>query len=184
MGAFAFVHDGQRGHVEVTVAANAEPPLLGCNDDNLGFPACTASVRYPGDGYQCMLGWVQLVRSTDAKTADFEMDPNFLFPDADVPYCYYGYKPTLFDCPGRVHRDDMDWVAHSFLAASPIEAGARLVTPLQGFSWGFTRRNKNIGLLPLAQLRPADWDGHRAYLGSAYPGWQFAPASSWQVGEA
>lgn len=183
MVAFAFMHDGNHGRVEVSVVANTDPPSLGCNDDNLGFPACTASVDYPGGGYQRMVGWVQLVRSTDAVSADFEMDPNFLFPDADNPYCYYGYSPTLFDCPGREHREDMDWVAHSFLAASPIEAGARLVTPLQGFSWGFTRRNGRINLAPLAQLQPGDWDQHRAYLGSTYPGWQFAPAPLWQVGE-
>lgn len=70
--------------------ANSDPPSLGCDEENLMFPACTASVHYPGGGYQCMVGWVQLVRSTDASSEDFEMDPNFLFPDADSPYCYYG----------------------------------------------------------------------------------------------
>src|SRR6516164_3957416 len=100
---FRFIHYEQVGWIEVAVAANADPPSLGCDDDNLTFPACTALVRYPGGGYQCMFGWVQLVRSTDAGTADFEIDPNFLYPDIDVPYCYYGYKPTLFDCPGRRH---------------------------------------------------------------------------------
>ncbi|MBO0882176.1 MAG: hypothetical protein J2P17_17930, partial [Mycobacterium sp.] len=101
MSALDFVHHGKIGQIEATVMANIDPPSLGCDDANLMFPACTASVRYPGGGYQCMLGWVQLVRSTDARTQDFEMDPNFLLPGADSPYSYYGYNPTLFDCPGR-----------------------------------------------------------------------------------
>ena len=184
MSALRFVHRGKVGEIEVAVAANSDPPSLGCDDDNLTFPACTASVRFPGGGYECMFGWVQLVRSTDVRPDEFEMDPNFLFPNADVPYCYYGYKPTLFDCPGRTHRQDMDWVAHSFLAASPIEPGARLVTPLQGFSWGFTRRSRRIKLLPLTPLTPAEWDSHRSYLVAAHPGWQFAPAPNWQAGAA
>ena len=87
--------------VEADVVANDDPAKFGCNDDNLGFPVCTAELRYSGGDYQAMFGWVQLVRSTDATTPDFEMDPNFLFPDVDVPYCYHGYKPTLFDSPGR-----------------------------------------------------------------------------------
>jgi hypothetical protein len=104
MSVFGFVHQGLAGHIEVEVVANTDPPRLGCDDDNLTFPACTASVHYPGGGYQCMFGWIQLVRSSDAGTAEFEMDPKFLFPDADVPFCYFRYKPTLFDCPGRKQR--------------------------------------------------------------------------------
>ena len=183
MSALGFLHQGKAGQIEVAVVANSDPPCLGCDEENRMFPACTAFVHYPGGGYQCMLGWIQLVRSTDAEAEDFEMDPNFLFPDADIPYCYYGYKPTLFDCPGRRHSQDMGWVAHSFLAASPIVPGARTVTPLQGFSWGFTRRNQRIDLVPHVPLVPADWDSHRDYLGTAYPGWQFAPAPNWQAGQ-
>lgn len=183
MSALGFVHHGQAGRIDVEVVANTDPPRLGCNEDNLAFPACTASVQYPGGGYLSMFGWVQLVRSTDAGTQDFEMDPNFIFPEADVPYCYFGYKPTLFDCPGRTHTQDMDWVAHSFLAMSPIEPSARTVTPLQGFSWGFTRRSRQVELLPLTPLASADWDNHRAYLATAHPDWQFATAPNWQLAD-
>jgi hypothetical protein len=179
---FAFTHRGLTGHVEADVVANDDPAKFGCNDDNLGFPVCTAEVRYSGGGYQAMFGWVQLVRSTDATTPDFEMDPTFLFPDVDVPYCYHGYKPTLFDSPGRTHRDDMEWVAHSFLAASPIEPGARQVTPLQGFSWGFTRRG-TISLAPVLPLAPNGWISHIPYLQRAYPNWQFDPGPRWSQRE-
>jgi hypothetical protein len=178
MEQFEFTHHAVSGQVQVEVIANDDPPSLGCNDDNLGFPACVARVRYTGGGYLAMFGWVQLVRSTDAATVDYEMDPNFLFPDVDVPYCYYGYKPTLFDSPGRAHRDDMDWIAHSFLAASPVEPGARQVTPLQGFSWGFTRHG-TIQLTPVLPLTPNDWIRHIPYLRATYPNWQFDSDAHW-----
>jgi hypothetical protein len=174
-----FAHDGKVGSIDVEVVANADPSSLGCDADNLMFPACTASVRYPGGGYQCMFGWVQLVRSTDAPTADFEIDPNFLCPDSEIPYAYYGYNPTLFDCPGRRHAQDIEWVAHSFLAASPIEPRSRRVTPLQGFRWGFIRRSQRVDLLPLEPLHAADWDNHRTYLDDVYPEWQFSTAPDW-----
>jgi hypothetical protein len=179
MSALSFVHGGQVGQIEIAVVANVDPPSVGCDDESLMFPACTAVVRGSGGGYQGMLGWIQLVRSTDADTADFEVDPSFLFIDLDVPYCYYGYRPTLFDCPGRSHKQDMDWIAHSFLATSPIESRARLVTPLQGFSWGFTRRAERIEHLPVLPLNPADWDSHRPYLATAHPNWEFTSAPNW-----
>jgi hypothetical protein len=179
MKLFDFTHHAAPGRVEVDVVANADPSSLGCDDDNLLFPACTAKVRYAGGGYQAMFGWVQLVRSTDATTVDFEMDPYFLLPDIDVPYCFYGYKPTLFDAPGRTHRDDMDWIAHSFLAATPTEYGARQVTPLQGFSWGFSIRSRVIHPEPALPLRPNEWINHIPYLRAAYPSWQFDPVPRW-----
>jgi hypothetical protein len=76
----------------------------------------------------------------------------------------------------------MDWIAHSFLAASPIEPSARMVTPPQGFFWGFTVRNQSVDLVPLMPLLPNDWDSHLAYLRAAYPGWRFGQAPSWEVG--
>lgn len=183
MELFNFTHHAVPGRVEVDVVANADPPSLGCDDENLDFPACTAKVRYAGGGYHAMFGWVQLVRSTDAATAAFEMDPFFLFPDIDVPYCFYGYKPTLFDAPGRTHRDDMDWIAHSFLAVTPTEFGARQVTPLQGFSWGFSIRSKVIRVAPVLPLTPNEWISHLPYLRAAYPTWQFDSAPRWGARE-
>jgi len=169
-----FTHLEIPGEVSASVLANTDPAQLGGDEDNLGFPACTASVSYQGDGYLAMMGWVQLVRSTDAESSDFEMDPYFLFPDVDSPYAFYGYMPTLFDGPGRVHRDDMDWEAHSFLAATPLAYKARVVTPLVGFSWGFSIRGGLVELIPPAPLPPSAWLGHRTYLHATYPNWQFA----------
>ena len=179
MALFDFTYQATPGRVEVDVLANADPVSLGCDADNRQFPACKAKVRYAGGGYRAMFGWVQLVRSTDAATVDFEMDPYFLFPDIDSPYCFYGYKPTLFDAPGRTHRDDLDWIAHSFLAATPTEYGARQVVPLQGFSWGFSIRSGMIDLAPALPLAPNEWTIHIPYLRAVYPTWQFDSVTRW-----
>jgi hypothetical protein len=176
---FGFTHHAEVGSVEVDVGANTEPLSFGVRDDGQRFPACKAKVRYAGGGYHAMFGWIQLVRSTDAAAVEFEMDPFVLFPDIDSPYCFYGYKPTLFDAPGRSHREDMDWVAHSFLGATPIEHGAREVLPLQGFSWGFSIRNGVIQLASARPLTPSEWINHIPYLRAAYPNWQFTPVSGW-----
>lgn len=171
----AFEHLGRSGAVTVDVVANTDPASLGGDSDNLGFPACTASVSYQGGGYLAMMGWVQLVRSTDTASADFEIDPYALFADIDSPYAFYGYQPTLFDGPWRSRREDMDWVAHSFLAATPLEVGSRPVRPLVGFSWGFTIRQGQIDIAAPAPLASADWAEHVPYLAATYPSWQFAP---------
>jgi hypothetical protein len=51
------------------------------------------------------------------------MGPLDLFAHADSPYAFYGYLPTLFDGRSRFERDDMDWLAHSFLAATHAQCG-------------------------------------------------------------
>jgi hypothetical protein len=169
-----FHHHGLPGVIAVRVEPNDEPDSLGCGPENRGLPACTATVTYPGGGYQAMFGWIQLVRSSDATTDGFEMDPFVLFPDADSPYCFYGHAPTLFDGPGRDHRQDMTWLAHSFLAATPLEPPGRRVTPLAGFSWGFGIRAGAVALRGPAALSATDWRSHLDYLRASYPGWRFA----------
>ena len=171
-----FAHLGRSGVVTVDVAANTDPASLGGDEDNRGFPACTATVGYDGGGYLSMMGWVQLVRSTDADSEHFEMDPYFLFPDVDSPYAFYGYRPTLFDGPGRTQRADMDWLAHSFLAATPLEYRGRRVRPLVGFSWGFTIRDARIDIVAPAPLSSQDWVEHVPYLAATYPNWRFDSA--------
>ena len=168
-----FAHLGQPGQVSVSVVANTAPRDLGGNEDNLGFPACTATVSYQGGGYLAMMGWVQLVRSTDGSSREFAMDPYFLFPDVDSPYAFYGYQPTLFDGPGRAHREEMDWLAHSFLAATPLEYEAREVRPLIGFAWGFNIRSGHVDVVPASSLSIAAWAEHVPYLRATYPNWRF-----------
>lgn len=101
-----------RGTVQIDCRVNDDPDRLGCLPGAAGFPACTATVEFPHLGYRSMLGWVQLVRSTDNATngTAFESDPFSLFGDAPSPYCWYGLNPTLFDGPSRPIRDGLEWV--------------------------------------------------------------------------
>ncbi len=127
-----------------------------------------------------MFGWVQLVRSTDNESSGvrFELDPFGLFGDAPSPYCWYGQRPILFDAPSRWVRNPLKWVAHSFLATTPLDEVAQLqarrVVPLLGFSWGFTDTGRTVTLDDIEVLRDREWTMHLDVLRQGYPMWVFA----------
>jgi hypothetical protein len=84
-------------------------------------------------------------------------DPFRLYKRAPQPYCWYGHTPALFDAPSRDSRRPLDWLAHSFLAVSPLRGERRVVTPLLGFAWGFqVAAAHQVELKPLLPLTPAD----------------------------
>jgi hypothetical protein len=174
-----FTQQGHKGRVIVTVETTLSPVILGVGDSSLGLANCQATIEFSAGGYLGLLGWVQLVRSTDNTFhgRQFEMDPFDpfgLYERAPLPYCWYGIAPTLFDAPSRKERGDLDWVAHSFLAASPFGGNTRIVTPLLGFSWGFhITDDKNIELKPITVLTAADWEAHLPYLCGCYEEWEF-----------
>ena len=182
-----FVWKGEKGSIQVECVANDDPQFWGCwHATARGFPVCTASVEYPARGYRSLLGWVQLVCSTDNESAGaaFELDPFALFGDAPSPYCWYGQEPTLFDAPSRPVRKPLDWVAHSFLAATPLDGVAKLqprrVVPIVGFSWGFTDSGSVVSLHDLAVLPERAWDAHLELLRHTYPLWVFSPSHAEQ----
>ncbi len=174
-----FEHQGNKGRVLVSVATTTAPGDLGARDGSVGLANCTATIEFTGRGYHRLLGWVQLVRSNDNafQGRQFEMDPFDpfgLYERAPSPYCWYGIAPTLFDAPGRVERARLDWIAHSFLCASPLRGNRRIVTSLLGFAWGFhVADDGDIALEPVSSLSAADWTAHLPYLRSCYPEWQF-----------
>lgn len=174
-----FTHQGHNGRVIVTVETTLLPATLGVGDSALGLANCKATIEYSAGGYLGLLGWIQLVRSTDNTFhgREFEMDPFDpfgLYERAPLPYCWYGIAPTLFDAPSRNERLPLDWVAHSFLAASPFSGITRIVTPLLGFAWGFhVFDDKNIELTQLTSLTAADWESHLPYLRDSYKEWEF-----------
>jgi hypothetical protein len=178
-----FTHLGHKGRIVVTVQPTLEPAVLGAREGALGLVNCTATIEFSAKGYLALFGWVQLVRSTDNASHGqrFEMDPFDpfqLYERAPLPYCWYGVTPTLFDAPSRDERDDLDWIAHSFLAASPLRGNRNIVTPLLGFSWGFhVFDEKNIVLKPVTHLTAADWQAHLPYLRESYTQWQFTEMS-------
>lgn len=175
-----FTHQGHAGRVLVTVERTLSPTSLGVGDSAQGLAHCKATIDFPAGGYQGLLGWVQLVRSTDNAShgRQFEMDPFDpfgLYERAPLPYCWYGITPTLFDAPSRDERAHLDWVAHSFLGASPFGGNTKVVTPLLGFSWGFEiLGDKKIVLKPAMVLTAADWEAHLPYLRACYPEWRFS----------
>ncbi|MDP9333993.1 MAG: hypothetical protein M3Q30_11900 [Actinomycetota bacterium] len=56
------------GTVDIDCRVNNDPDGLGCFPGAAGLPARNATVSFPHLGYRSMLGWVQLVRSTDNAT--------------------------------------------------------------------------------------------------------------------
>jgi hypothetical protein len=177
----SFEWRGVAGTISVRHEINNDPDALGCFPGALGLPVCTATVEFPHMGYRSMLGWVQLARARDFGSGDFASDPFVLFGDAPSPYCWYGLNPTLFDGPSRANRDDdLQWEAHSFLAATPLEEvmdlGPRRVIPLAGFSWAFEIKDGRVTVSDPKELSLTRWNDHIAALRATYPLWLFADA--------
>lgn len=167
---------GVDGQVSVTLARNERPELVGSGPEATGFPYCHATVDYPAQGYDAVLGWVQLVRSDDnhSEGRDFEIDPLDFLGDVPHPFCWIGLAPQLFDAPSRSPRRDLDWEAHSFLCVPDGGADPGFeVHALVGFSWGFRVRDEQIELAGPAPLTPGDWDAHVDALAAHYPSWRF-----------
>ena len=171
-----FALRGIKGHVSVTYSRNSRPDLVGSGVESSGFPLCHAAVEYPAQGYDALLGWVQLVRSDDntSQGRAFEIDPLDILGDLPHPFCWIGLNPRMFDAPSRSPRRDLDWVAQSFLCVPDDSLGAGLeVRALLGFTWGFRIRDEQIHLVPPTQLGPSDWDHHLDVLAARYPSWRF-----------
>ena len=173
------------GEIHVALEANEYPTRLGCGlltgevpaAAAIGFPVCTATIRYDLDGYAAMLGWIQLVRCTDGvqSGASFELDPLALFRDVEMPYAFFGVKPTLFDAPFRAARADLIWQAHSFLCFSPDAIMGKRVHAVAGFGWGFWLQDGHFFFHGPTALTPDDWNLHLPLLSTTYSRWQFRP---------
>jgi hypothetical protein len=171
-----FAVRGRSGQATVTVASNAEPESIGCAPAAFGFPVCEAIVDSDLRGYHSLLGWLQVVgtRSSPDTERRFEIDPLRIFQDLDLPFSFYGINPTLFDAPWRTHRDQyLDWLAHSFLCASPGDPMDRDVRPVAAFQWGFVLDHGAIEIVNPSPLTMTEWTTHRSQLMTAYPSWAF-----------
>jgi hypothetical protein len=163
------------GNIDITVAATRDPDELGAPLESRGLPHCQATVSHPATGYAAMLGWIQLVRSTDNRShgQQFEMDPLTLIGEVPHPFCFFGIKPTLFDAPSRPTRDNLDWLAHSFLCHI-ADHGTREVRALAGFSWGFTLADGGTTVIGPRTVSATDWTQHRDLLHAEQPAWRFS----------
>ena len=182
-----FGWNGVNGTVRVQCVPNDDPVGSGgVHPAAFGFPVCEASVEYARRGYDAMFGWVQLVRSTDNQSRGerFEPDPFALFGDAGSPYAWYGIEPVLWDAPSRPGHDPIEWVAHSYLATTPVSevmaGNPRRVVPVLGFSWGFDITAREVVLRPIEALGADDWNtDDLPALRADYPApvWTFADAT-------
>jgi hypothetical protein len=165
-----------RGWIDVVIEPNTDPGALGCPPHARDLPVCTATVAYEGLGYRAALGWVQLVRSTDSASCGeaFEMDPYEPLGRQSHPFCFFGFAPRLFDAPARTSREDLDWIAHSFLCFVAPDATSREARAIAGFAWGFDIREGEVVLRPPESLGSAAWESHLPLLRREHPGWAFA----------
>jgi hypothetical protein len=171
-----FVLRGLQGSVSVTYTRNDRPDLVGSTPEASGFPVCEAAVDYQAQGYNAVLGWVQLVRSDDnaSQGRAFEIDPLAFLGVVQHPFCWIGLRPRLFDAPWRSAKRDLDWTAQSFLCLPDGIADTELaVHAVLGFAWGFRIREEKVQLVPPTPLGPPEWDQHIDGLGARYPSWRF-----------
>jgi hypothetical protein len=177
----ALLRRGDHGLVHVDCIATADPELWRCSAPVVeGFPLCSATVALPSRRYRSMFGWVQLVHFTDNESHGelFELDPFALFDDAPCPCCWYGQHRVLFDDPSRDVGQLLEWVAHSFLATTPLgeiaQGKPRSVVAITGFSWGFTDDGSKHTLHDVAVLGPDQWSRHLGVLRQTYTRRHFA----------
>jgi hypothetical protein len=164
------------GTIDIVVDATRDPAALGAPPDAQGLAHCEATITYPASGYAALLGWIQMVRSTDNRSRgeQFEMDPLTFIGEVAHPFGFFGVKPVLFDAPSRPTRDSLDWLAHSFLC-HVADYEAREVHALTGFSWGFTIADGDTAVIEPRGLDAADWDQQLDLLHAEHPAWRFAP---------
>ncbi|MEU4626937.1 hypothetical protein AB0G04_44075 [Actinoplanes sp. NPDC023801] len=167
---------GIRGAIDITIDVTRDPEDVGASPGAVGLPHCRATIEYPGKGYDSLMGWVQMVRSTDNDSGGeaFEMDPLMFVGEVPHPFGFFGITPTLFDAPARRSDADLDWLCQSFLTyIKDFEGETRVVKAIAGFSWGFSRENGMTAVKPTQRLESNDWGGQLDLLHREHPGWRF-----------
>ena len=174
---------GLTGDVSVECIANDDPVGYGTVASTRMASPCArrrCGTRAAGTT-QCSAGYNSYARRTMVHTAmTLSRIRSRFFGDARSPYCWYGTEPTLFDAPSRVDREPLAWLAHSFLATTPLDeildGNPRRVVPLLGFAWGFDITSDSVTLRQIEPLADRDWKVVLPALRAAYPSpfWTFA----------
>jgi hypothetical protein len=165
---------GLDGTINVRLRANTDPVRTGHGlvapdadlDTFRGFPICTATLTYAGEGLHAWFGWIQII----TVAGDAMVDLADIVPG---PFYTYGYLPTFFDAPANPHHPDCEWRADTFLVQVPDVARTRRAEVVAGFSWGYRLRQRQPEPSALDGLQAAGWAGHRDLLAAEYPDWQF-----------
>jgi len=150
----------------------------------VGFPVIHATVQYPAEGYRGVMGWIQIIRPGIVTAAYEDLVPqltgtgayNDLAPQligTAIPFYSYGHLPSLFDAPSTTDIEDREWVAHSYLVASPDGPMTKYLTWLAGMRWGY-HISKGVPIpADLTVLDASDWGVDAGLLSQWYPGWTF-----------
>src|SRR5215204_4535559 len=124
------------------------------------------------------LGWVQVVWMSVAGEPDtrviVDVAPQLI--GSGFPYVSFGVEPTMFDAPSTVQQN-VEWIARTFLTASPDRLMTRVVAPVVGFRWGYTVRDGDVTVGALNPAADDDWLEARAPLAAQFPDWEFLGAS-------
>jgi len=139
-----------------------------------GFPVLRADVTYEGDGYAATLGWLQVVWMTVAAEREprtmVDVPPQLIA--TGFPYVSFGIEPTMFDAPSTTDSG-VDWVARTFLTASPDRLMTRVVEPVLGLRWGYTLREGLPQLKDLTRTGDEDWREARLVIARQFRDWEF-----------
>lgn len=176
---------GYDGLVRINYRENHDPHSAGYDALALpfdltlteGYPACYARVGYDGQGYRAYMGWIQIVTNHDLATGS-ETTSNDMMPmheAVDSPFATFGYAPSFFDAPANPDHEDEDWIADTFLVATPDVARSRRIAALLGFRWGYILRAKKAVPTPIETIEATTWDSHLPLLREQYPNWEFLP---------
>lgn len=127
-----FVFKGKHGSISVEISENRGIKSSGFtaighkfkDGDVKGYPTMKASVSYTGRGYEALFGWVQIVTHTYDGGPEIEavVDIASQFSEYSNPFCFYGYKPTIFDAPRHNPGVTMNWIAYTFLCPLKFES--------------------------------------------------------------
>lgn len=183
---FDFTLNDKKGSVEVEIVANEDvetsgySAIEGNHTDEMvrGFPVTKAKVHYSGFGYEAVFGWVQIVthKYGDKNETDHENDIPPAFQNQGHPFSYFGYKPTLYDAPSRELDVDLIWTAYSFLCPVRLvdSRNEKIVSPVVGFSWGFTISGGKLeGLLHPQKVTHEKWMDLSGRISKDLPDWNF-----------
>ena len=92
------------------------------------------------------------------------------------PYVCFGIEPTMFDAPSTT-ESEVDWVARTFLTASPDRLMSRIIEPILGLRWGYVLRDRVPEVRDLLRADDRDWQEARSVLADHFPSWEVR--SSW-----
>jgi Berberine and berberine like len=187
---------GRKGSVAVRCEANRDPDRLGYRLLGLpwpsqlaeGLPVLEAVVSYEGQGYEAVMGWIQVVRihvagSSESLASDSQAPPgDHTWVDVPpnlqglgVPFVSYGPCPTLFDAPAST-ESAVRFVADSFLTGSPDALMTRTSRPCLGLRWGYSTLDDGNGepeFLPVTEIGVGEWQEAIPALERQFPDWTF-----------